>query len=111
MITDNKIKKALKRCAKKQCSYCPLHSIGNPYCEEDLKTESANRINRLQTDKDFLKAELSDCEFLKKELEIDKKNLETENERLKKELNITRAYLHDKGLEFDLLSYSERIGG
>lgn len=32
-----------------------------------------------------------------------------ENEKLKEELKITRAYLHDNGLEWDLLSYSKRI--
>lgn len=34
-----------------------------------------------------------------------------ELEKLEKEAKITRAYLHDNGLEFDLLSYSQRNGG
>ena len=31
-------------------------------------------------------------------------------ERLNEELNIIRAYIHDNGLEWDLLSYSKRNG-
>ena len=31
-------------------------------------------------------------------------------ERWNKELNIIRAYIHDNGLEWDLLSYSKRNG-
>ena len=34
-----------------------------------------------------------------------------EIERLQKELKTTRAYIHDNGLEWDLLSYSKRNGG
>ena len=34
-----------------------------------------------------------------------------EIERFNNELKITREYLHDNGLEFDLLSYSKRNGG
>ena len=34
-----------------------------------------------------------------------------EIERFQKELEITRQYIHDSGLEWDLLSYSKRKGG
>ena len=34
--------------------------------------------------------------------------LKTEVEKLKNELTITRNYIHDNGLEWDLLSYSKR---
>ena len=34
-----------------------------------------------------------------------------EIEKLQKELETTRAYIHDNGLEWDLLSYSKRNGG
>ena len=38
-------------------------------------------------------------------------NQNAEIERLNKELSITRSYIHDNGLEFDLLSYYKRNGG
>lgn len=56
-------------------------------------------------------------EFIEKELELLKETdnlinrLQAENERLQKELKITRAYIHDNGFEWDLLSYSKRNGG
>lgn len=33
------------------------------------------------------------------------KKLTEENEKLNEELKVTRAYIHNKGLEWDLLSY------
>lgn len=36
------------------------------------------------------------------------RDLAKENEMLNKELQITRAYMHANGLEYDLLSYKER---
>ena len=40
---------------------------------------------------------------------IELSHQKAEIEKLKEELKITRAYLHDNGLEWDLLSYSKRI--
>ena len=79
-MTDNEIIKALEHCFKKCDSYCPLHSYKD--CKYKLLTGAFYLINRQKVD----------------------------IERLNEELNIIRAYIHDNGLEWDLLSYSKRNG-
>jgi hypothetical protein len=84
-MTDNEIIKALECCCGgdggKNCYCCPLYEVSP--CTNALSKYALDLINRQ-------KAEI---------------------ERLQKELKITRAYIHDNGLEWDLLSYSKRNGG
>ena len=86
-LTDAEIVKALECCLQDgypDCDSCPYDDDCNKNSKKALK-DWFDLINRLQAENDFLKTELSNYEFLKKELEIDKKNLESENERLKEE--------------------------
>lgn len=83
-MTDNEIIKAFDCCNNKtlDCDECPCHYKQEKPCLE-LDNLVFDLINRQ-------KAEI---------------------ERLQKELKITRAYIHDNGFEWDLLSYSKRNGG
>lgn len=79
-MTDNEIIKALECCCsetiEKTCGDCPLFNVGRPDCYRILANNSLDLINRQQ-------AEL---------------------EKLKQEYDFTREYIHDNGLEWDLLS-------
>ena len=83
-MTDNEIVKALECCANLEaCEKCPMGSMEKydiDTCEHQIMLYSLDLINRQ-------KAEI---------------------ERLNNELKITREYLHDNGLEWDLLSKSEK---
>ena len=81
-LSDNEIKKALEMCAERIICLVPYEDNGTQFYQLSVGY-ILDLINRLQA----------------------------EIERLKKELTITRAHIHDNGLEWDLLSYSKRIGG
>ena len=86
-MTDNEIIKALECCMDKSimsCQECPIRMECHNY-ETDIKKEALDLINRQKAEIEFLKNELSNIEFLNKELEIDKKDLKAEIERLEKE--------------------------
>ena len=83
-MTDNEIIKALECCNRDDyngCGDCPFYH--RCINNERLSIFTLDLIHRQ-------KAEI---------------------ERLQKELETTRAYIHDNGLEWDLLSYSKRNGG
>lgn len=106
-MTDNDIIKALGSCPyQRDCVSCDIESCNNSpnhimKCARDL-------INRQNAEIDNLNKDLSDTIALNHE---ERKGLKAEIERLQGELETTRAYLHDNGLEWDLLSYSKRNGG
>ena len=115
-MTDNEIKKALECCIKNDCVNCPYESkVHFKNCLEGF----LDLINRQKAELDDLKRDdLPRCKDALRRaneigMDVDKENqeLREEIERLQKELKITRAYIHDNGLEWDLLSYSKRNGG
>ena len=91
-LTDNEIVKALECCNEwekpEDCTNCPAKGKGE-CCVLTLKIDALDLINRQKAENKEL-------------LEISKK--------LNEELEITREYIHDNGLEWDLLSYSKRNG-
>ena len=78
-MTDNEIIKALKCCSvhPMKCKECPYQ--GNECCTNAHRKDALDLINRQ-------KAEI---------------------ERLQKECEITRAYIHNNGLEWGLISHLE----
>ena len=86
-MSDNEIIKALECCVHRTCNECIRQPIEYGRTERDCKSglmkSAFDLINRQ-------KAEI---------------------ERLTEELQITRSYIHDNNLEWDLLSYSTRNGG
>lgn len=90
-MTDNETVKALECCISntdENCNKC-VCSGSNVSCVDVLLQNALDLINCLQAENKEL-------------LEISKK--------LNEELEITRAYIHDNGLEWALLSYSKRVG-
>ena len=84
-MRDEEIIKALE-CCKNGCkSRCPrMYSCDTVLeCKAELMEYSLDLINSQQA----------------------------EIERLDKEIQVTRSYIHDNGLEWDLLSYFKRNGG
>lgn len=79
-MTDNEIIKALECCIIHKCEKCPAKAM---FCSESVPMAFAISLIHRQ------KADI---------------------ERLNEELNIIRAYIHDNGFEWDLLSYSKRNG-
>jgi protein-arginine kinase activator protein McsA len=123
-MTDNYIIKALECCKAYNCKECSYRGKCN-----EIKHDALDLINRqkaenidlkgkivaknivIETQKaeiDNLNKDLSDTIALNYE---ERKVLKAEIEKLQGELETTRAYLHDNGLEWDLLSYSKRNGG
>ena len=88
-MTDNEIIKALECCVVAgNCDKCPLDKIDGLCVRINLRN-ALDLINRQRAEIEFLKTELSNCEFLKKETEIDLRNARAEAvkefaERLKK---------------------------
>ena len=81
-MTDNEIINALECCPyQRDCVSCDVNACDN----------SPNHIMKCALDL-----------INRQKAEID---------RLQKEMKITRAYIHDNGIEWDLLSYSKRNGG
>lgn len=117
-LTDNEIKKALEHCASgKMCFNCPFKHITS-WRDECAKfflaliNRQDEEINRLQAENDNLKNdELPKCkDALRRANEIGME-LQAENERLNEEAKTIRAYIHDNGLEWDLLSYLKELVG
>ena len=78
-LTDAEVKKALEWCAENlSCTDCPLRKT-----KSSCSSHFLDLINRQEQEIEFLKTELSNCEFLKKEFEIDKKNALAEVEDYK----------------------------
>ena len=103
-MEDKEIIKALECCGiygRYICDEdCPhmqngIKSIGA--CERDLKLSALHLINGQ-------KAEI--CE-----LQLKNAELQLKNAKLIKELEITRTYIHDAGLEWGLLSYYNKVYG
>lgn len=108
-MTDNEIIKALVCCmegtGRTNCENCPLT---NEYCRKELPRLALDLINRQQ-------AEIERLEYCN---EVNISSIGTLHERIKekdaeiekwtKELKITREYMHNNGLEWDLLSYYTR---
>ena len=96
-LTDNEIVNSLKEYIdfreKMGLSYSTIIYIPKLKNVLDL-------INRLQAEKSNLEIEL-------KAMRGAANSYKAENERLKEEAKTIRAYIHDNGLEWDLLSYSK----
>lgn len=104
MLNSDEIKKALECCKGNwDCANCPY----NDKCSS-MHKDAFDYINHLEAKVEFYEKNRDkyqdDVMYLSKQCD----ELQVENERLKEELKITRAYLHDSGLEWDLLSYAER---
>jgi hypothetical protein len=114
MMTDNEIIKALDYCTQQgitsECERCEVKKgcrselIVNAL---DIITRQKAEIKRLTTLAELGNVRANDYREMRDKL----KKANAEIERLQGELETTRAYLHDNGLEWDLLSYSKRNGG
>ena len=85
-MTDKEIVRGLEHCFfKHSCKGCSYSNIwdGTSVCLDTLLIDTLDLIKRQQD----------------------------EIERLDKEIQVTRSYIHDNGLEWDLLSYFKRNGG
>ena len=84
-MTDNEIIKALECCSDWEngdtCKECPFY--------EELDCATTDRLDKYALDL------------------INRQKAEIE--RLEKECKITRAYLHDNGLEWDLLAHNAKV--
>jgi hypothetical protein len=111
-MTDNEIIKALECCSdwenSNSCNECPFYEELDCATTDRLDKYALDLINRQKAEIENLNKALSGTIALNHE---ERKVLKAEIERLNNELKITREYLHDNGLEFDLLSYNKRNGG
>lgn len=79
-MNDNEIIKALECCRDCKCKDCPCYNKETDGCKELDEQDILDLINRQKV----------------------------EIEKLQKECEITRAYIHENNLEYDLLAYSKR---
>lgn len=96
-LTDAEIKNALVccineddnlfNCGDKNCAFMDCKMGKDRECHYYMLKSVLNLINSKDQENESLKAEV---------------------DKLKSELAMTRNYIHDNGLEWDLLSYSER---
>lgn len=87
-LTDNEIIEGFEHCLKNNsCNGCVFKKTN--ICDGSLE----DKIKTLKIVDDVVNSQ------------------KAEIEKLNKELQVTRQYIHDNGLEWDLLSYSKRNGG
>lgn len=111
VMTDNEIIKAYGCCNLSHdecggCDNCPCKIEGDCIVPSgfDLEREVFNLLNRQKAENIDLKGTV-----VAKNIVI--ATQKAENDKLTEELKVTRQYLHDNGLEWDLLSYTKRNGG